>query len=107
MEILKDAYATELLVILAKKRGFEAEPAVIDLATDKEHYTLSVMQAWLRINHWVMVVPDAESLDTFECRIARIGGYASVHTISNCHSYEDAIEKGLKYAFEQDEWFIK
>jgi hypothetical protein len=106
MELLRDAYATDLLMILAKKRGFEAEPAVIDLANDKEQFTLSIMQAWLRVKYGVMVVPDAESLETFQCKVARIGGYAHVHIIEDCNSFEDALEKGLKYAFEKDEWFL-
>lgn len=109
-ELLRDVYASQLLVSLAKQAGFLAEPAVINLATDEEFYTLSVIHMWL-INNKHMYVhisnqreqgwsadlydtkPDHE--EEYYCK----GLLNQPEELGHHPTYPQALEAGLKHAF--------
>lgn len=113
-ELLRDVYASQLLVHLATQAGFLAEPAVINLATDEEYYTLSVIHMWLietgkiyvHISHqadqpedkrWSCDLysthPDDE--EQYYCK----GLLNQPNELGHHKTYPEALEAGLKHAF--------
>lgn len=107
-ELLRDVYASQLLVSLAKQAGFTAEPAVLNLATDEEYYTLSVMQEWLRVQHKILALitsvwsPDKIEFtyDLFDCRVwPAVDFKESKEEVEVWATPLEALEAGLKHAF--------
>jgi len=102
-ELLRDVYASQLLVTLAKQAGFEAEPAVLNLATDEEYYTLAIMHRWLILQKKTTVEVSWDFSGSLKWCSAVIemwddGNYCPSSVEQS--SYEDALEAGLKHAFE-------
>lgn len=96
MEELRDTYASDSLVMLAKSLGFSGEPAHVDLATDREQYTPALIHKWIIYQHglFVEIRPVMEYQWTFN--IKGVGVY--VATSKNYSSYDDALENGLREA---------
>lgn len=103
MEQLRDVYASQLVVTLAKQIGFNAEPSVINLANDDEFYTQSLMQKWLREVHKLCVYPrlwdPMDPKSTYVVTLCFIGS-AREDELENCDTWEEALEAGLKEAFQ-------
>ena len=107
-ELLRDVYASQLLVSLAKQAGFIAEPAVINLANDEEFYTLSVMHMWLIENKKMYVHisnhGDLWGVDVYKTDADKDIGYCAGLLNQPCElgyhkNYSEALEAGLKHAF--------
>lgn len=96
MEQLRDTYASDSLVKLAKDLGFNGEPAHIDQANGREQYTLSLIHKWLILEHrcFVEIRDVVGNLWTFNIK----GASFNVATNKNYTSYDDALEIGLHHA---------
>jgi hypothetical protein len=96
MEQLRDSYALDSLVILAKSLGFDGEPAHIDLATHREQYTLGIIQKWLMSNGIVVLSGYGIMDNTYRWWCFNPASGIMSEAESFASSYDDAIEAGLR-----------
>lgn len=96
MEQLRDTYASDSLVKLAKDLGFNGEAAHINDAIGREEYTLSLIHKWLILDHkcFVEIRDVVGHLWTFNIK----GFNFKAVTNRNYNSYDEALETGLRCA---------